>query len=476
MNMNSSQKKPSGQQLSRREAIRMMTFGSLGLAMGGSVFQSCASNSSSTGKSSGTATGEAIRMSAPDGTKIITRSWPGLDEEVGLLGLGCMRLPQLPKGQGRPGELDQEKVNEMVDYAIEHGINYFDTAPAYGDSERAMGVALSRHDRSAYRLATKMSNFNRGKLPTADEAKAMFAKSLENLKTDYVDFYLLHALGDSRDFMVRFIDNGLIDWLFEQKAAGKIRHLGFSYHGSNSFLSELIAMDYKWDFVQIQMNYIDWKDMGGTADSPCDSKTLYEALEAKGIPVVVMEPIRGGALANINTKLKEMLAEKYPSLSPAGVALTFAASFPGVLCTLSGMSNMAQLKENIATFTDFKPFGEEDNQYMMKIADLYNANPHIPCTSCQYCMPCPSGVNIPGNFAIFNNASDELMMPDPNGPKDKIYKANRKELLKRYKENLVDSSRADACTQCGVCLSKCPQHIRIPDTLERIQDLIEQIK
>ena len=466
--MNAKQNPSTEHQLSRREALKLMTFGSIGLAMGGNMLQACAPKSSSAGAA-------AIKMSAPDGTKIITRSWPSLGEEIGLLGLGCMRLPQLPRGEGRPGQLDQEKVNEMVDYALEHGINYFDTAPAYGDSERATGEALSRHDRSSYLIATKMSNFNRGGLPSFEDAKAMFERSLENLRTDYVDFYLLHALGSAPDFISRFTENGLLEWLFEQKAAGRIRHLGFSYHGPNSYLKELIEMEYKWDFVQIQMNYIDWKNMGGTPENPCDSETLYKALEAKGIPVVIMEPVRGGALANVSKGLKEMLAQKYPSLSPAGVALTFASSFPGVMCTLSGMSNMAQLKENIATFTDFHPFDEKDSEYLMKIAGLYNANPHIPCTSCQYCMPCPNGVNIPGNFAIFNNASDELTLPDINGPRDKEFKRNSKNLLKHYKENLADGSRADACTRCNVCVSKCPQHIRIPRELERIQDLIDKL-
>lgn len=466
--MNKDQKKSSEHQISRREALRMMTFGSIGLAMGGSVLQSCAPKNSSAGAS-------AIKMSAPDGTRIVTRKWEALGEEVGLLGLGCMRLPQLPKGQGRPGQLDQDKVNEMVDYALEHGINYFDTAPAYGDSERAVGEALQRHERSSYLLATKMSNFNRGHLPSFEEAKAMFEKSLANLHTDYFDFYLLHCLESAKDFIVRFTENGLLDWLFEQKAAGRIHHLGFSFHGSNSDFDELLNSKYKWDFVQIQMNYVDWKDMGSTPESPCDAETLYKALESRGIPVVIMEPIRGGALANIGKGLKDKLAEKYPSLSPAGVALTFAASFPGVLCTLSGMSNMAQLKENIATFTDFKPFNDKDNEFLMKMAGLYNANPHIPCTGCQYCMPCPNGVNIPANFALLNSASDELLLPDLEGPRDKEFKRNSKELVKRYRQNLIDGSRADACTQCGVCLSKCPQHIRIPEQLERIQNLIDQI-
>lgn len=456
--------------MSRRDALKIMTLGSLGLATGGSLMQSC-KNSAAKGES-------AIKMSAPDGSTITTRTWDGIREEIGLLGLGCMRLPQLAPGQGRPGELDQEKVNELIDYALEHGINYFDTAPAYGDSERATGVALSRHDRASYRIATKMSNFGRGgRSTTLEQAQEMLATSLANLQTDYIDFYLLHALSSEGEFQSRFIENGLLDWLFEQKAAGRIRHIGFSFHGSNSYMRQVLEKPYKWDFVQIQLNYLDWKEMdkGPTPELSSDAETLYSMLADKGIPVVVMEPIRGGALASVSPKVKETLAGRFPSLTPAGVALTFAASLPGVMCTLSGMSNMAQLKENVATFTDFQPFSSADNDFLINVANLYRANPHIPCTGCQYCMPCPNGVNIPGNFAIYNNASDGLCLPNPDGPHDKAYKANRKAFLNQYNENLADGTRADACTSCTACLSKCPQHIDIISNLKKIQDLVEKL-
>jgi len=450
--------------MSRRDALKIMTFGSLGLAASGSILQAC--------KGPAAKGASAIKMSAPDGTSIVTRKWDSLGEEVGLLGMGCMRFPQLAPGKGRRGELDQEKVNELIDYALEHGVNYFDTAPAYGDSERATGVALSRHDRASFKIATKMSNFGfGGQAPTLEKAQEMLATSLANLQTDYIDFYLLHALSNEPEFQSRFIENGLLDWIFEQKAAGRIRHIGFSFHGSNEYMKELLEKPYKWDFVQIQMNYLDWKEM----DENSDSETLYNLLAEKGIPVVVMEPIRGGALANVSAKIKETLAGQFPSLTPAGVALSFVGSFPGVMCTLSGMSNMAQLKENVATFTDFKPFGSKDNDFLMNVAGLYRANPHIPCTACQYCMPCPNGVNIPGNFAIFNSASDELCLPNPDGPHDKEFKRNRKEFLKHYNENLSEGSRADACTNCMVCLQKCPQHIDIPGNLHKIQDLVDKL-
>ncbi|MCQ2183196.1 MAG: aldo/keto reductase [Bacteroidales bacterium] len=458
-----------GAGMSRREALKIMTFGSIGLAASGSILQSCKTNK--TGSA-------AIQMSAPDGSVITTRKWNVLGEEIGLLGMGCMRLPKLEPGKGRPGELDQDKVNELFDYALEHGVNYFDTAPAYGDSERAAGVALSRHDRSSFLLATKMSNFGRGgQSTTLEQAKQMLANSLANLQTDYIDFYLLHALSSEPEFQSRFIENGLLDWLFEQKEMGVIRHIGFSFHGSNSYMKELLSKPYKWDFVQIQMNYIDWKEMdkGPTPEQSSDSETLYKMLEEQGIPVVVMEPVRGGALANVTPKIKETLAGRFPTLTPAGVALSFAASFPGVMCTLSGMSNITQLKENVATFTDFKPLDDSDNEFLMGIADLYRSNPHIPCTGCQYCMPCPHGVNIPGNFAIYNDASDELRLPNLSGPRDKEFKRNKKEFLSHYTGNLAAGTRADACTSCLACLSKCPQHIDIPGNLRNIQEMVEKL-
>ena len=458
---------------SRRDALKIMSVGALGLAFSGTLLQSCAARSGVPGSS-----GPGPLFEAPAGTKIVSREWPSLGVNIGLLGFGMMRLPSLPSDNPGSGRLDQAKINEMVDYAIEHGVNYFDTAPAYGESEAATGIALSRHPRESYLIATKMSNFSFGPggSPSLEAAQQMFERSLANLKTDYVDFFLLHSLGDDKGFVGRFIDNGVLDYIFEQKAAGRIKHVGFSFHGSNDDLESLLGKGYKWDFVQIQMNYVDWKDMSKPdSNVACDSETLYNKLVDRGIPVAVMEPIRGGALASLNEGLEALYAERFPSLTPAGVALSFVGSFPGVMVTLSGMSDIAQLKENVATFTDFKPFNDKDNEFLMNAARLYNANPHIPCTSCAYCMPCPNGVNIPGNFKVYNTISDSLMMPDPDGEKDGTYKKNAKAFLKKYSADLERGMRADACTNCNACLPKCPQHIRIPQQLKMIGDLVSKI-
>ena len=317
-----------------------------------------------------------------------------------------------------------------------------------------------------------MSNFSNADLQAC---KDMFANSLKNLRTDYVDYFLLHSISDMADFNKRFKDNGLLPWLQEQKKKGVIRHLGFSFHGSNAALKQLIELPYKWEFVQIQLNYVDWKEMPlEDSNEPCDSETLYKMLEEKGIPVVIMEPIRGGALANVPSGLKDRLAQRFPQLSPAGTALTFASSFPGVMCTLSGMSNMQQLMENVYTFSHFKPMDSSDNDYMMEMARLYNANPHIPCTACRYCMPCPHGVEIPGVFGVYNALSDELSLPDPANKKAKDYKANRKKFLERY-ATLANGTDASYCTACNACVQKCPQRIRIPQQMRKIHKLVKDL-
>ena len=323
-----------------------------------------------------------------------------------------------------------------------------------------------------------MSNFafGPGNSPTLDAAKAMFERSLKNLQVDYVDFLLCHAVSSYSELESRFLNNGVLDYLKEERAAGRIKHLGLSFHGNNAAFPKILdACD--WDFIQIQLNYVDWKeidgDSGPTESEKASSEFLYNTLVERGIPALVMEPVKGGALANVNDALKARMAERHPGLSPAGNALTFVGSLPGVMVTLSGMSNLAQLKENVALFTDFKPFDQTEMDYMQTIADLYKSNVHVPCTACSYCMPCPNGVDIPGNFKVFNTASDELRIPDPAHP-GKEYKQNRKVFLKAFKD--LGAGTADACIDCNACLPKCPQHIRIPDQLHMISDLVAKIK
>ena len=456
------------EKITRREALKGLFFAGMGIATGGMLLKSQA-------KPVNAETLPAIPWKeAPEGSKVDTRTWDKLGETLSMLGLGCMRLPTKAGsggGYGRNQPLDQEAVNAMVDYAIAHGINYFDTAPAYGQSEVVTGNALSRHPRSSYKIATKMSNQN-GR-PTLEAGQQMFETSLKNLQTDYVDFLLLHNIQNMSGFDTRFKNNGLFRWLVEQKAKGRIKHLGFSFHGSNDDLPGLVDL-YDWDFVQIQLNYADWKDMSsgwGGNSGATSSEFLYNYLVGKGIPVLVMEPVKGGALANVSDGVASVLRERHPDLTPAANALTFVGSLPGVMITLSGMSNMEQLKENVSLFTNFKPFDESDMAFMHNVADLYKSRGQIPCTACSYCMPCPAGVDIPGNFKIFNSASDALLSSETNR---KDIDDKRKAFLKLYTAQ-EKAIRADACVGCNACLPKCPQHISIPQHMERIRTLAAKI-
>ncbi len=455
--------------MTRREAIKGLIYAGMGLAVGGQLLHGASPEARAAGLPE-----PAPWKEAPEGSKIDSRTWDKMGETLGMLGLGCMRLPTLSGGGGGYGRrqpLDQNAVNAMVDYAIAHGVNYFDTAPAYGESEVVTGKALSRHPRSSYKIATKISNMN-GRA-TLEAGKQMFETSLKNLQVDYVDFLLLHNLQNLSGYNSRFRDNGLFDWLLEQKNKGRIKHLGFSFHGSNDELPKLVEL-YDWDFVQIQLNYVDWKEMSagwGSSSGTTSSEYLYNYLVGKGIPVLVMEPVKGGALASVSEGIAGVMKERHPDLSPAANALTFVGSLPGVMVTLSGMSNMDQLKENVSLFTDFKPFDDKEHAFMLTVADLYKSKGQIPCTACAYCMPCPAGVNIPGNFKVFNSASDALLATDTS-KKDVV--AKRKAFLKLYKEQ-EEGTRADSCISCNACLPKCPQHISIPQHMQRIRDLAAKI-
>ena len=454
--------------ITRREALKGLFYGGVGLAVSGPLLNSMQAEAANL-------PAEAPWKEAPEGSRIDSRDWPKLGETLGMLGLGCMRLPTKGGGGGGFGRnqpLDQEAVNAMVDYAIAHGVNYFDTAPAYGESEVVTGKALSRHPRSAFKIATKISNMS-GRA-TLEAGQQMFETSLKNLQVDYVDFLLLHNIQNMSGYNSRFRDNGLFDWILEQKAKGRIRHLGFSFHGSNADLPGLVDL-YDWDFVQIQLNYADWKEMsagwGGNAGET-SSEYLYNYLVGKGIPVLVMEPVKGGALASVSDGIAAVMRERHPDLTPAANALTFVGSLPGVMVTLSGMSNMEQLKENVSVFTGFKAFDQSEMDFMLTVADLYKSKGQIPCTGCRYCMPCPQGVDIPGNFKVFNTASDVLLSTAASA--DRSVSAKQRAFLKLYRDQ-KKGTRADACISCNACLPKCPQHISIPQHLHRISEIVAKL-
>ena len=398
------------------------------------------------------------------GAESMPQNYPG----VGLLGFGCMRWPMIEE----TGEIDQEAVNEMVDYALAHGVNYFDSAPVYlrGKSELATATALLRHPREEYIISTKCSTMRTdGSLETG---KQMYLQSLENYQTDYLDYYLLHNINSYESFKKRFLDNGLMDYLQGEKKKGHIRNLGFSFHGSKEGFDELMALHekYHWDFVLIQMNYHDWTH----ASRDAKAKYMYNRLAELDIPVVIMEPLLGGRLASIPGPLADMLKELKPQSSIASWAFRFNGSFPKVLTVLSGMTCMDHLRDNLETYLDFEKLSEEEFALLEKIAGEMDKYPLVRCTACQYCMPCPYGINIPAIFKFYNdniNAGTFVVSSEQKG-----YARQRASYLARYGKAIPTLRQADHCIGCKECLVKCPQHIDIPSELHRIDRYIEKLK
>ena len=388
---------------------------------------------------------------------------------IGLLGYGCMRWPMIKDSEGRD-IVDQKKVDEMVELALEHGVNYFDSAPVYlqGQSEAATGLALSRYPRESYLVATKLSNF-------ADDSYeagvAMYRSSLENFRTDHIDYYLLHSLSGYDVFKKRFEDNGLIDFLLKEREAGNIRHLGFSFHGPRSGFDEMLALHekYHWDFVQIQMNYSDWYNEDGEP-----SAYMYHRLDRMEIPVVIMEPLLGGRLANIPAPLLEMLKMREPQKSAASWAFRFCGSFPRVMTVLSGMTYKEHLEDNLRTFCDFTPLEGIQLDLLDNIAKGLRDYHLVECTGCQYCMPCPYGLDIPAIFKFYNSHITDGTYVVSSGQKK--YEQLRRRYLTDYDKSVESARQADHCIGCGACLKKCPQHIKIPNELRRINSYIEDVK
>ena len=393
-------------------------------------------------------------------------------DKVSLLGYGMMRLPQ----QNRV--IDQEKVNELVDYAIAHGVNYFDTSPLYhgGQSEAATGIALSRYPRDKYMVATKMSNYSPNTWPI-EESKKMYYNSLKALKVDYIDYYLLHGVGGKgmQDFNPRFIDNGLLDWLLDERKAGRIRNLGFSYHGNVEVFDWLLDHNdkYQWDFCQIELNYVDWRhaSIKGGRRVDADAEYLYNKSEKLGIQNVIMEPLLGGRLAKIPEEFAQQLKAERPDDTIASWAFRWVGPLPNILTTLSGMTYMEHLVDNVKTFSPLDPCTEHEKELLAKVADGMMGYPTIPCTTCRYCMPCPYGVDIPGNFAYYNSAVNDKLLPLPDkGSADYVTRLNT--YREGYRKALSEEAWANQCMDCEECLSKCPQQIRIPNQMARLVELL----
>ena len=404
------------------------------------------------------------------------RENPKTKEKVSLLGYGMMRLPTLPDNNN---EYDQEMINKQIDYALEHGLNYIDTSPVYcqGKSERCTGIALSRHKRSEYYIATKLSNFNRDYW-SFENAKGMYLNSMKELQVDSIDYYLLHAVGGSMDeFNGRYVDNGIMDYLLKEREAGRIRNLGFSFHGKKTVFDEVIGLHekYHWDFVQIELNYLDWDYADEISNNNVDASYLYEELHKRGIPAVIMEPLLGGRLANLPQYLVNELKKFDPTKSVASWAFRYAGTYEGVLTVLSGMTYMEHLKDNLLSYCPLVPLKEQglrslDTDIAQRIVGLEN----IPCNDCKYCMPCPYGIDIPAIFVHYNKCKNEGSLPMGIG--DKEYRKHRRQYLISLDRVVPRERQPDHCIGCHQCEPHCPQSIRITRELHKISDMIEQLK
>lgn len=401
------------------------------------------------------------------------RTNPGCGDKVSLLGYGCMRWP-MTKDKDDKDIIDQDTVNELVDYALEHGVNYFDTAPMYlqGMSEEATAKALVRHPRESYFIATKLSNFSDH---SYEAALGMYRRSFERLQTDYIDYYLLHSLGGGgiENFYKRFVNNGVIDFLLKEREEGRIRNLGFSFHGDEECFNELLKLHdkYHWDFVQIQLNYMDWRHAGRKNSN---AEFLQGELDKLGIPSVIMEPLLGGRLANVPDHIAERLKERNPQGSVASWAFRFAGSHEGVLSVLSGMTYMEHLQDNLKTFSPLKWLSEEEFVFLEETAELMSKYPTVPCNDCKYCMPCPYGIDIPAILLHYNKCVNEGYIS--KDMQDENYRKSRRAYLVSYDRAVPKLRQADRCIGCRQCVEHCPQKINIPQQLMRIDRYINDLK
>ncbi len=473
MNDNKHNNNNGGKTLSRRTFLKALGLGTATAAA--PVIVSCATD------------GKKGNTQEPPIGRMTYRENPKTHEKVSILGYGMMRLPATNgKAYGRENdaEIDQEMINRQIDYAIEHGVNYFDTSPAYsrGQSERATGIALSRHKRNKYFIATKLSNFS-PETWSREASIEMFQNSLKELQVDYIDYLLLHAIGGGNEkmtamevFEARYINNGMLDYLMEQREKGVIRNLGFSYHGDIAVFDNLLANHdkYKWDFVQIELNYLDWKHAKDFNEENTNAEYLYAELDKRGIPAVIMEPLLGGRLASLPKPLAQEILARDPERTLASWAFRFAGSFPRVLTVLSGMTYMEHLKENLCTYCPLEELTDEDKNFLYGIADQIVDYNTIPCNDCKYCMPCPYGIDIPGVLTHYNKciAEDDLVR-DRNDPD---YARARRAFLVGYDRSVPKLRQADHCIGCGQCVEHCPQRIQIPREMERINNYVEALK
>lgn len=455
----------SNKDISRRDFIKIVGISTASAA----TLYSC--------KSGGNDTGSSVTDDVPK-EGMTMRTTPTTGDKVSILGYGCMRWPTLPSPDGDGNVIDQDAVNKLVDYAIEHGVNYFDTSPVYvqGWSEKSTGIALKRHPRNKFFIATKMSNMHNY---SREASIAMYHKSFKELQVDYIDYYLLHTVGGGSGMPLlnaRFFDNGMLDFLLEERKAGRIRNLGFSYHGDIRVFDYLLSIHdkVKWDFVQIQMNWLDWKHAKQINKNNTNAEYLYGELAKRGIPAVIMEPLLGGRLSKVHDHIVARLKQREPEKSIASWAFRFCGTYPDVLCILSGMTYMEHLQDNIRTFAPLKPLNEEEMQFLEETAELMMQYPTIPCNDCKYCMPCPYGIDIPAILLHYNKCVNEGNISKSYN--DENYREAKRAFLIGYDRSVPKLRQANHCIGCDQCSPNCPQRIDIPKELHRIDKYVEKLK
>lgn len=372
------------------------------------------------------------------------RKMENLGISTSLLGFGCMRFPT-----NADGSINEAEALALIDKAYQEGVTYYDTAYPYhgGKSEVVTGKALARYPRDSYYLATKLPIWS---IKTIEDVERIFAEQLDRLQKDYVDFYLMHGLNKGSWKTVKEMD--ILKVCEKLRADGKIRYIGFSFHDDYGTFEEIIT-SYPWDFCQIQLNYMD-RDTQATLKG-------VELAEKLGIPIVVMEPVKGGSLAKLPSEgIDELFKKARPEASTASWALRYVGSFDHVKVVLSGMSTMEQVEDNLATFTNFEPLRDDEREIIDQVAEALNARVQNDCTGCRYCMPCPAGVDIPHCFHIWNQYH--------------IYE-NVGQARWNWTNGIEEAKKASNCVKCGKCEQACPQHIAIREDLARLQAELDGI-
>jgi predicted aldo/keto reductase-like oxidoreductase len=418
----------------------------------------------------------------PPADAMTYRVHPGNGDRISLLGFGCMRFPVLPEASRPSGpEIDEAAAFHLVDYALAHGVNYFDTAWFYhgGRSEVIIGKALKRHPREKFYLADKMPGMLE---PSIEQAREIFRTQLERCQVEYFDYYLLHSVRSKEAFQTAYEANGLLDFLLKEKAAGRIRNLGWSFHGDREGLEYLLSLGICWDFALVQLNYHDLLHgyaprsfvLKNLKNPPAEPRWVLEKMSKTAIPLMVMEPLLGGRLARLNKKALTILQEEKPQASAASWAFRYVAALPNVLTVLSGMSYLEHLQDNLRSYGPFETLSEREMAALKRALEIFVTQENIRCTACGYCMPCPYGVDIPAIFTHYNYCVDDEYVP--KGARSAEYERARRAFLVGYDRSVPELRQAIRCTGCGKCTPHCPQEIAIPEEMARLGKFVETLR